>query len=176
MDQADLTGIIEAILFIKGEPMAVDDLVNGLESTRPEVESALAELRDGCAVNARGLRINRHGETVQLTTRPEFAPYIEMVLQPPTKQALTHTLMETLSIIAFRQPVTKPEIEAIRGVKCDYSVQFLLARGLIAEAGRREALGRPIEYITTDEFLRHFGIESIDELPAAPLIGESDYD
>jgi len=176
MDQAGLTGIIEAILFIKGEPMAIDDLVIGLGSARPDVESAIEELRDNYSTNARGLKINRHGETVQLTTRPELAPYIEMVLQPPTKQALTQTVMETLSIIAFRQPVTKPEIEAIRGVKCDYSVQFLLARGLIAETGRREALGRPIEYITTDEFLRHFGIESIDDLPAAPLIEEAEHD
>jgi segregation and condensation protein B len=176
MDQAGLTGIIEAILFIKGEPVAVNDLVSGLGSTRPAVESALATLQDGCAASTRGLRINRHGETVQLTTRPELAPYVEMVLQPPTRQALTHTVLETLSIIAFRQPVTKPEVEAIRGVKCDYSVQFLLTRGLIAEAGRREALGRPIEYITTDEFLRHFGIESINDLPAAPLIVESEHD
>ena len=176
MDQTGLTGIIEAILFIKGEPIAIDDLVSGLGSTRADVESALAALRDNCAAGARGLMVNRHGGTVQLTTRPELAPYIEMVLQPPTKQALTQTIMETLSIIAFRQPVTKPEIEAIRGVKCDYSVQFLLARGLIAESGRREALGRPIEYITTDEFLRHFGIESIDELPAAPLAEEAEHD
>ncbi|NLF27194.1 MAG: SMC-Scp complex subunit ScpB, partial [Clostridiales bacterium] len=90
-------------------------------------------------------------------------------LQPVRKQPLSQAALETLSIIAYRQPVTKADIEAVRGVKCDYSVQALLNKGLICEAGRKETLGRPILYQTTDEFLRHFGISSLAELPMAAL-------
>ena len=103
--------------------------------------------------------------SVQLAIRPEYAPFVERLLQPVQKQPLSQAAMETLSVIAYRQPVTKAEIEAIRGVKCDYSVQSLSDKGLIREAGRKEALGRPILYATTEEFLRHFGIESLEELP-----------
>ena len=90
---------------------------------------------------------------------------METFLQPLKKQPLTQAVMETLSVIAYRQPATRAEIEAVRGVKCDYSVQLLLKRGLIEEAGQRETLGRPMEYRTTDKFLVHFGMESLDQLP-----------
>ena len=165
MDLAKLPGIIEAILFVCGEPVGVDGLAHALDMTVSELEPVIEQMRDTYDLENRGLRINRHGGSIQLTTQPEFAPYIERLLQPATKQSLTQTVMETLSIIAYRQPVSKPEIEAIRGVKSDYSVQILLNRGLICEAGRRETLGRPIIYQTTDAFLRHFGIQSLDQLP-----------
>ena len=100
-----------------------------------------------------------------MSINPDYAKYVEMLLQPVQKQSLSQAVMETLSIIAYRQPVTKAEIEAVRGVKCDYSVQSLLTKGLIAEVGRKETLGRPILYGTTDAFLRHFCISSVSELP-----------
>ena len=106
---------------------------------------------------------------MQLTTRPDYAPYIERLLQPIQKQSLSQAAMETLSIIAYRQPVTKAEIEAVRGVKCDYSVASLVNKELICEVGRRESLGRPILYGTTPKFLQHFGIESLEELPPMKL-------
>ncbi|MEF9973603.1 MAG: SMC-Scp complex subunit ScpB, partial [Clostridia bacterium] len=90
------------------------------------------------------------------------------LLQPIQQQSLSQAAMETLSIIAYRQPVTKSDIEKVRGVKCDYSVQSLVGKGLIEEVGRRETLGRPILYATTDAFLRHFGIETLDQLPEQP--------
>ena len=107
----------------------------------------------------------RFGAHVQLATRPDYAPYVEKLLQPVQKQTLSQAVMETLAVIAYRQPVTKAEIEQVRGVKCDYSVQSLVAKGLIEEVGRKEALGRPILYGTTDAFLRHFCLSSLADLP-----------
>ena len=168
MDQSMLPGIVEAILFVAGEPVSVEDLAHALDLTVLELEPALEALRDGYDFDMRGLRLNRFGGSVQLSTRPEFAPYIERLLQPVQKRNLSQTVMETLSIVAYRQPVTKAEIEAIRGVKCDYSLQSLTNKGLIAEVGRRDTLGRPILYGTTEGFLRHFGIETLGQLPALP--------
>ena len=159
---------MEALLFVSGEPVAVSDLAHALDLTAGEMEKVLDDLSLQYDAEMRGLRLNRYGGQVQLSTRPEYAQYIENLLQPVQKQALSQAVMETLSIIAYRQPVTKGEIEAIRGVKCDYSVQMLTNRGLIQEAGRREGLGRPILYATTDAFLRHFDIESLEQLPGVP--------
>ncbi|HPS81399.1 MAG TPA: SMC-Scp complex subunit ScpB, partial [Candidatus Limiplasma sp.] len=98
------------------------------------------------------------------------APYVERLLQPVQRQTLSQAAMETLAVIAYRQPTTKGAIEQVRGVKCDYSVQSLLNKGLIKEVGRKEALGRPILYATTDKFLEHFGITDVRELPPLPNI------
>lgn len=165
MDTKKLTCIIESILFVAGEPVNISDLAHALDMTVAEIIPVLDELRDDYDRGERGMRLNRFGMSVQLSTRPDYAPYIERLLQPVQKQSLSQAAMETLSIIAYRQPITKTEIEAVRGVKCDYSVQSLLNKGLIEEAGRRETLGRPILYGTTESFLNHFGIESLDALP-----------
>ena len=116
----------------------------------------------------RGITVKRYGDHIRLETRPEYAPYVERMLQPVQRQSLSQTAMETLAVIAYRQPTTKAEVEQVRGVKCDYSVQSLLQKGLIKEVGRKEALGRPILYATTDRFLEHFGISDIRELPPLP--------
>lgn len=165
MEINDLCGIIEAILYVAGEPVRVDQLAHALNLTQMELEPAIEKLRDNCLLEKRGVRVNRHGAEIQMSINPDYAKYVEMLLQPVQKQSLSQAVMETLSIIAYRQPVTKADIEALRGVKCDYSVQLLLARGLIEEAGRKETLGRPILYATTDRFLRHFGLEGLFELP-----------
>ncbi len=130
-----------------------------------ELEETLDALESGYDYDRRGLRLLRYGAHIQLATRPDYAPYVEKLLQPVQKQSLSQAIMETLAVIAYRQPVTKAEIELVRGVKCDYSVQSLQAKGLIEEVGRKEALGRPILYGTTDAFLRHFCISSLSELP-----------
>ena len=169
MENAKLKCIIEAILFVAGEPVCVEDLAHALDLTVSELSAALDQLRDEYDLDARGVRLARFGDSVQLTTRAEYAPYIERLLQPVQKQSLSQAAMETLSIIAYRQPVTKAEIEAVRGVKCDYSVSSLLYKELICEMGRRESLGRPILYGTTTKFLQHFGIESLNELPPMKL-------
>ena len=162
----NLTAIIEAILFVSGDPVRVDVLAHAMNLTVQELEQALAELRDHLALENRGIQLNRSGETVFLSICPKYAPQVELFLQPIQKQPLSQAVLETLSIIAYRQPVTKGDVEGVRGVKCDYSVQTLVNRGFIEECGRRETLGRPILYRTTDKFLQHFGIESLDELPS----------
>jgi len=165
MEPSKLTGIIESILFVSGEPVPIADIAHSLNLTALELAGAIQRLKDDLERERRGLRLNRFGERLQLSIRPEYAPYVEQLLQPVQKQPLSQAALETLSIVAYRQPVTKAEIEAVRGVKCDYSVQSLAAKGLIREAGRKEALGRPILYETTEAFLSHFGIETLLELP-----------
>ena len=165
MQEAQVRGVVEAILFVAGEPVPVSDLGHALDMTRLEMEVVLDNLRDAYNNEQRGLQINRYGDVVQLSIRPDYAPFIEKLLQPVTQQSLSQAALETLSIVAYRQPVTKSDIEAVRGVKCDYSVQSLINKSMIQEVGRRETLGRPILYGTTDAFLKHFGIESLSQLP-----------
>ena len=131
-----------------------------------EIMHAVEALEREC--ERRGVTVRRYGDHLRMETRAEYAPYVERLLQPVQRQTLSQTAMETLAVIAYRQPVTKGEVEQVRGVKCDYSVQSLLHKGLIKEAGRKEALGRPILYATTDRFLEHFGISDIRELPPLP--------
>ena len=156
---------MEVILFVTGNAVEKKEICRALDMTDAELEETLDALESGYDFDRRGLRLLRFGAHVQLATRPDYAPYVEKLLQPVQKQSLSQAVMETLAVIAYRQPVTKAEIELVRGVKCDYSVQSLLTKGLIAEVGRKEALGRPILYGTTDAFLRHFCISSVSELP-----------
>ena len=165
----NLSAIIEAILFVSGDPVRVDALAHAMNLTVSELNEALAALGDHLALENRGIQLNRSGETVFLSICPKYAPQVEAFLQPLQKQPLSQAVLETLSIIAYRQPVTKGDIEAVRGVKCDYSVQSLLNKGFIEECGRRETLGRPILYATTDKFLQHFGMETLADLPNVDL-------
>lgn len=165
MQLSELLASVEAILFVSGNPVNVSELAHSMNLTEGEMDAALSELAQSYADGGRGIRLNRNGGEAYLSIDPARARSVETFLQPMKKQALSQAVMETLSVIAYRQPATRAEIEAVRGVKCDYSVQLLLKRGLIEEAGQRETLGRPTEYRTTDRFLMHFGIESLDELP-----------
>jgi len=165
MDRREIQGAIEAILFVTGEPLPIDDLRATLNVTELEMIDALESLQALYELDARGLRLNRFGGSVQLTTNPDYAPFVERLLQPTQKQTLSQAALETLSVIAYRQPVTRAQIEAVRGVKCDYSVQSLSAKGLIQVIGRKDTIGHPLLYGTTDEFLRHFGIQSLNNLP-----------
>ena len=170
----NLGAIVEAILFVAGDPVRVDVLAHSMNLTVPELEEALNELRDHLSLENRGIQLNRSGDCVFLSICPKFAPQVELFLQPIRKQPLSQAVLETLSIIAYRQPVTKGDIEGVRGVKCDYSVQALLNRGFIEECGRRETLGRPLLYKTTDKFLQHFGIETLEELPSVDFKSEGE--
>jgi len=170
----NLSAIIEAILFVSGDPVRVDALAHAMNLTTSELSEALAALGDHLSLENRGIQLNRSGETVFLSICPKYAKQVEDFLQPLQKQPLSQAVLETLSIIAYRQPVTKGDIEAVRGVKCDYSVQTLVNRGFIEECGRRETLGRPILYQTTDKFLQHFGIQTLDELPSVDFTSEGE--
>ena len=168
MDIPELAHVIEAILFVAGEPVNVREIQRALEVTEDETRQAIDALESDYSYHRRGITLKRFGQHIQLSTRAEYAPYVERLLQPIQKQSLSQSALETLAVVAYKQPVTRLEIEAVRGVKCDYSVQSLVNKGLIEEVGRKEALGRPILYGTTDKFLSHFGLSSLDQLPAPP--------
>ena len=157
----ELAKIIEAILFVSGEPVQLGAVARALEVTELEVSAAADELASDYDYNRRGICLKRFGSHIQLSTRPDYAPQIEKLLQPIQKQSLSQAALETLAVVAYKQPVTRLDIEAVRGVKCDYSVQSLMNKGLIEEVGRKETLGRPILYGTTDAFLSHFGLTSL---------------
>ena len=165
-----LSGRIEAILFVAGEPVRVEELAKALNVTVRQVENELAKLRDEYDFNQRGFTLKRFGHQVQLATRALYATDVVHLLQPVQKQSLTQAAMETLAVIAYKQPVTRAEVEQVRGVKCDYSVQSLMKKELIMEVGRKETLGRPILYGTTENFLAHFGLSTLDDLPPMPEI------
>ena len=168
MDTNELAHVIEAILFVAGEPVNVKDMQRALDVTEDETRQAIDALDSDYSFHRRGITLKRFGEHIQLSTRAEYAPYVERLLQPIQKQSLSQSALETLAIVAYRQPVTKLEMEDVRGVKCDYSVESLVNKGLIEEVGRKEALGRPILYGTTDKFLSHFGLRSLEDLPKPP--------
>ena len=165
LELSERVGIVEAILFVTGNAVEKREICRAMEISEPELDETLDALESGYDFERRGLRLLRFGAHVQLATRPDYAPYVEKLLQPVQKQSLSQAVMETLAVIAYKQPVTKTEIEQIRGVMCDYSVQSLVSKGLIEEVGRKETLGRPILYGTTDAFLRHFCLSSLSELP-----------
>ena len=163
-----LKGRIEAILFVAGDAVDLRELERTLNMPRNQLIPVLAEMESEYDFNQRGFKLKRFGDKIQLGTRPLYAQDVIRLLQPVQKQSVSQAAMETLAVIAYKQPVTRAEIEAIRGVKCDYSLQSLTRKGLICEVGRRDTIGRPVLYGTTDEFLSRFGIESLTELPPLP--------
>lgn len=157
---------LEALLFVAAEPVAPAQLAAALDISPSVVERGLHELDASLA--ARGLRLQRHAGRVQLTTAPQLAELIERFLGLEATTHLTRAALETLAIVAYQQPVTRPQIDAIRGVNSDSMMKSLLHKGLILESGRADGPGRPILYSTTPEFLQHFGLNSILEMP--PLV------
>lgn len=163
-----LSGRIEAILFVAGEPVRIEDLAKALNVTVRAVENEVIKLRDEYDFHQRGFTLKRFGHQVQLATRALYATDVVHLLQPVQKQSLTQAAMETLAVVAYKQPVTRAEVEQVRGVKCDYSLQSLMNKELIMEVGRKDTLGRPILYGTTENFLSHFGLSTLDDLPPMP--------
>ena len=166
MDKRELKAVIEALLFIWGEPLSIKDISSILEIEDKEVKNIIDEMVDEFNYNRRGLEITRINNSYQLSTRPEHYPWISKLSKEKDSKNLSNAALETLSIIAYRQPITRNEIETIRGVRCDKALETLLNRDLIEEKGRLERTGRPIIYGTTNEFLRYFGLEDLDELPS----------
>jgi segregation and condensation protein B len=158
-----LAAQVESLLFIAVEPVTPGQLATALETTNAEVSRALDEL--DASLRTRGLRLQQHNGRVQLTTAPETAESIERFLGLEATSHLSRAALETLAIIAYQQPVTRPQVDAVRGVNSDGVMRSLLSKGLIQEGGRAEGPGRPILYSTTPEFLQHFGLNSLNELP-----------
>ena len=166
----NLAGRIEAILFVAGEPVRIEELAKALGVSVREIETELVRIRDEYDFHQRGFTLKRFGHQVQLATRALYSADVVHLLQPVQKQSLSQAAMETLAVVAYKQPVTRAEVEQIRGVKCDYSLQSLMNKELIMEVGRKEALGRPILYGSTDKFLAHFCLTTLEDLPALPEI------
>ncbi len=163
--------LVESLLFVAAEPVAVRELVRTLALPADAVEAVLEQLADD--YRTRGIRLLRHNDQVQLVTAPEAAAVVErfLGLQTATPR-LSNAALETLAIIAYKQPITRPAIEAIRGVDCSGSLRTLLQRGLIAEVGRLQGAGRAVLYGTTEDFLKHFGLPSVAHLPELALENE----
>jgi len=168
-----LKGILEAILFVSGEPLSVDRLLGVVEGvSRAELMSALRALQADYATEGRGLQLVEVAGGFQVTTRPDCAPWIKRLERAKEGAKLSRSAMETLAIVAYKQPVVRAEIEQIRGVDSTGVLQTLLERRLIRIVGRKDAPGRPIMYGTTRQFLQAFGLKDLSDLPALRDIKE----
>jgi len=165
MDEKKLMAVIEAVLFAMGDSVELSTLGHVLELSEQEIRRVIARMNDRYKRADRGIYIAELENAVQLCTKPNLYEYLIKVAKAPRKYVLTDTLLETLSIIAYKQPVTRLEVEKIRGVSCDHAVNRLLEFNLIQELGRLDAPGRPLLFGTTEEFLRAFGVKSLGELP-----------
>lgn len=163
MDREQAAGIIEGILYISGDPLRIEELSKVLDITVKEVEELIDKMNEDYQSQSRGITISRVGSSVRITTKPEIYPYIEKVFGPKANSQLSKAALETLAIIMFKQPITKTEIEAIRGVNVEKALNSLQEKKLIMEIGRKDTPGRPILYGITDECMDYFGIESIEK-------------
>ncbi|MDD2494289.1 MAG: SMC-Scp complex subunit ScpB [Tissierellia bacterium] len=171
----NLKSVIESLLFAWGEPLSVSEMSRILNVKPFVINQTINDmLKSYCEDMDRGLLIQKFGNSYQFTTKKENFEYIQTLLQTSVNKSLSSAAMEVLSIIAYKQPVTKVEIELIRGVKCNNVIKGLVDKKLIKEIGKLDKPGRPSLYATTDEFLRHFGLSSIDDLPALKIDNEGE--
>lgn len=160
-----LEAAIEAILFTMGESVEVGKIANAIGHDEKTTEKIIRQMMDKYHTEDRGIRIIELDGSFQMCTKKEMYEYLIRIAKQPKRHVLTDVLLETLSIVAYKQPVTKLEIEKIRGVKSDHAVNKLVEYNLVEEKGRLDAPGRPLLFGTSEEFLRRFGIQSTDELP-----------
>ncbi len=165
MDRQKKKAVLEAVLFTMGESVEVERLAAVIEEDKAAARELLLELQEEYEGRECGITLMELEDSFQMCTKPEMYEYLVKIAKTPRKYVLTDTLLETLSIIAYKQPITKAEIEKIRGVSCDHAVNRLVEFELIKEVGRMDAPGRPLLFGTTEEFLRSFGVKSLDELP-----------
>jgi segregation and condensation protein B len=165
VSEKKMMAVIEAVLFAMGESVELSKLNHVLEMPMEQIRELIAKMNENYKKEDRGIHIVELEEAVQLCTKPGLYEYLIKVAKAPRKYALSDTLLETLSIIAYKQPVTRLEVEKIRGVSSDHAVNKLLELSLIQELGRLDAPGRPLLFGTTEEFLRTFGVKSIGDLP-----------
>jgi segregation and condensation protein B len=161
---SDFDKTLEALLFVASSSVPINQLTEALGCKVQDVEQGIKRLEQSYS-EGRGLRIQRHAGRIQLTTAPEMAPVIEKFLGLEATAKLSRAALEALAIVAYRQPITRPGIDTVRGVNSDGVIKSLNSKGLIEEVGRLEGPGRPILYGTTSDFLQHFGLSSLNELP-----------
>ncbi|MDD6190426.1 MAG: SMC-Scp complex subunit ScpB [Firmicutes bacterium] len=165
MKKQRIKSAIESMMFVWGQPLDVKDVANIFNEDKMEIYSLCKELQEEYEQEGRGIVIREVNKSFQFVTRKENIDYIERLCTPVKKKKLSQSALETLAIVAYRQPVTKGEIESIRGIRCDRVIDGLMEKGLVADVGRADTVGRPILYGTTDEFLKQFGFTSLKELP-----------
>ena len=165
LDRQEEKAILEAILFTMGESVEIERLAAVIEEDKNTTRQLLMEMKEEYDQKSGGITLIELEDSFQMCTRAEMYEYLIKIAKTPRKYVLTDTLLETLSIIAYKQPITRAEIEKIRGVSCDHAVNRLVEFGLIAEVGRMDAPRRPLLFGTTEEFLRSFGVKSLEELP-----------
>lgn len=165
MERQKAEAVIEAILFTMGDSVEIDKLAAVIEESEKTTKQILADMKERYEQEDRGISLIELEGSVQLCTKSDLYEYLIKIAKVPRKLTLTDTLLETLSIVAYKQPVTRLEIERVRGVSCDHAVNRLVEFDLIKEVGRLDAPGRPLLFGTTEQFLRSFGLKSLEELP-----------
>lgn len=165
LERQKAKAVLESVLFTMGESVEVDRLAAVIEEDKKATKEILLEMKEEYDSKECGITLLELDNSFQMCTKGEMYEYLIKIAKTPRKYVLTDTLLETLSIVAYKQPVTRLEIEKIRGVSCDHAVNRLVEFGLIAEVGRMDAPGRPLLFGTTEEFLRSFGVKSLEELP-----------
>ena len=159
----NLTNILESILFVSGNPVPIDIIAEKLGVGEKDIRDAAKKLQERYSDRG-GLRLLLFNKKLQLSSNPEYKDYVSSVLNPIKEREFTRTILECSAIIAYKQPITKGELEALRGLNCDYAIHTLLDLKMIEPVGRKDAVGRPILYATTDNFLKRFNLTSIDDL------------
>ena len=172
--KSDIKSAIESMLFVSGEPLALRELSNNLELKEKNVEEILSEMANEYEDKSRGIRLISINGEYQLVTKSENSDFVQKLLKKNKKHSLSQASIESLAIIAYKQPITRIDIDEIRGVKSESAIARLIERGLIKDIGRLEVPGRPILYGTTDEFLRQFGLKTIKELPSLDLYSDEE--
>lgn len=165
MENKNYEAIIEAILFTMGNSVELEKIASAIELDAVQTKKIIGQMMEHYERPESGVKIVELDGSYQMCTKSEMYEYLIRIAKQPKRHALTDVLLETLSIIAYKQPITKAEIEKIRGVSCDHAVNKLVEYNLVCELGRLDAPGRPLLFGTTEEFLRSFGVQSIDELP-----------
>ena len=165
MERDKAKAVLESILFTMGESVEVERLATVIEEDKKTTKELLLEMKEGYDSRECGITLMELEDSFQMCTKGDMYEYLIKIAKTPRKYVLTDTLLETLSIIAYKQPITRVEIEKIRGVSCDHAVNKLVEYNLVCELGRLDAPGRPLLFGTTEEFLRSFGVHSIEDLP-----------
>jgi segregation and condensation protein B len=175
MEMNEYKAIVEGLLFAAGdEGLSLEQIASVLEIKEEQAQEIVSALKEEYERGQRGIQLVELAGVFQLATRKEHASYLKKLVESPSSTSLSQAALETLAIIAYRQPITRAEIEEIRGVKSDKPIQTLMAKALIKEVGRAEGTGRPILYGTTKEFLDYFGLKTLEELPPLPELQEEE--
>lgn len=156
---------IECMLFVAGDPVAITELARVLDLPTPKTRNLLSEMEYSYRVEGRGVQLLVTHDTAQLVSNRDYIEEVKQLVNPDETKSVSQSLLETLAVIAYRQPVTRADVERVRGVRCDYAVTQLQKLDLIVEVGRKDVVGHPTLFGTTDKFLRQFGIHTVDEMP-----------